>query len=175
MRDGSTKLAYKLFEGTHGFKVPLSHQGSNYLKGLSRQQSNYLTGLSRQISFPYLEIWCTFISDFSLSRLFGRVVNALFGRRPSARQESRQRGPLDFRIQPILTLDERESPRTVSRPRFANQLSNDGATGLSVNQLGDLEDSRDDGFRQFGSTGVCRQNFHCSGSERCVKRNGEFM
>ena len=123
----------------------------------------------------YLSIKCTFIADFSLLRLFGRVVSALFGRRPSARQQSRQRGPLDFRIQPILTLDERESPRTVSRPRFANQLSNDGATGLSVNQLGDLEDSRDDGFRQFGSTGVCRQNFHCSGSERCVKRNGEFM
>ena len=83
----------------------------------------------------------------------------------------------------------RESPRTVSSPQFANQLAADGATGLSANQVGednairdvvdvadiDIAENAEDGFRQFGSSGVCRHNFHCQGSERCVKRNGEFM
>ena len=73
-------------------------------------------------------------------------------------------------------------------PQLANQLAADGATGLSANQVGEVDAVRDvvdvadiditedeDGFRQFGSLGVCRHNFHCQGSERCVKRNGEFM
>ena len=83
----------------------------------------------------------------------------------------------------------RENPRASSSSQFANQLAADGATGLSANQVGDVDDIRDivdpadidiadnvgDGFRQFGSSGVCRHNFHCQGAERCVKRNGEFM
>ena len=72
---------------------------------------------------------------------------------------------------------------------MANQLAADGATGLSANQVGvvdgirdvadvadiDNADNAEDGFRMFGSTGVCRQNFHCKGAERCVKKNGMFM
>ena len=96
-------------------------------------------------------------------RFFGRLNNILFGR-PQANR-----------------------PR--SRPQLANQLAADGATGLSANQVGVVDGIRDvadaadidgavdveDGFRQFGSTGECRHNFHCQGAERCVKKNGMFM
>ena len=69
---------------------------------------------------------------------------------------------------------------------MANQLAADGATGLDANQVGVVDGIRDvadpadtenpeDEFRQFGSRGECRQNFHYQGAERCVKRNGEFM
>jgi hypothetical protein len=99
-------------------------------------------------------------------------------------QQTDREDPLTL---PLLTL--RESPRIVLSPQFAKQLAADGATGLSTNQVGeddairdvvdvadiDIADDSEDGFRQFGSSGVCRHNFHCQGSERCVKRNGEFM
>jgi len=94
---------------------------------------------------------------------FGRLNNILFGR-PQAN-------------------------RPGSRPQLANQLAADGATGLSANQVGVVDGIRDvadaadidgavdveDGFRQFGSTGECRHNFHCQGAERCVKKNGMFI
>ena len=83
-------------------------------------------------------------------------------------------------------------------PQFANQLAADGGTGLTVNQVDgddaldgirDVTDMADidnaapgidinnneDGLRSFGSVGECRQNFHCRGSEKCVRRNGKFM
>ena len=79
----------------------------------------------------------------------------------------------------------RENSRASNSARFANQLAEDGATGLDANQVGAVDDIRDvadddiagveEGFRQFGSSGECRHSFHCKGSENCVKRNGEFM
>ena len=36
-------------------------------------------------------------------------------------------------------------------------------------------DDVEDGFRHFGSVGECRHNFHCRGTETCVRRNGQFM
>ena len=83
------------------------------------------------------------------------------------------------------------SNRPTNRPQLAHQLAADGATGLGANQLDGVDSIRDvvdvadvadndsndsnNGFRTFGSQGECRQNFHCKGTERCVKRNGEFM
>ena len=81
---------------------------------------------------------------------------------------------MDFRIQPLITASQ--------RPRLANQLAADGVTGLDANQVDvEVEDSMnanedvEDGFKHLGSVGECKQNFHCRGTENCVKRNGQFM
>ena len=73
-------------------------------------------------------------------------------------------------------------------------MAADGGTGLTVNQvdgddaldgirvvtneadiINNNDNNNEDGFRSFGSVGECRQNFHCRGSEKCVRRNGKFM
>jgi hypothetical protein len=68
---------------------------------------------------------------YCLFRLVGRFLNNLFGR-PSNRTTHRPSfGPLNFRIQPLIT----QSPRKVSSSQLANQLLADGATGLDANQV----------------------------------------
>ena len=84
-------------------------------------------------------------------------------------RSSPARGILDFRIQPIITVNE--------SPRLANQLSNDDTTGLDANQIDVDEDMEDveKGFKHLGTVGECKQDFHCRGTEKCVRRNRKFM
>ena len=99
--------------------------------------------------------------------IIGHFLSSLF-RRPASSPRSRAgSGLLDFRITPLITVNE--------SPRSANQLAADGATGLDANQVDvDDDDDIEVGFKHLGSVGECKQNFHCRGSEKCVRRRGKF-
>jgi len=119
---------------------------------------------------------------------FSRALGNIFGQRQPSGQTNRN--PFNFRVQPLLTLDQRprsvslnnppERPRSVSSesssrtPRLANQLIADGSSGLQANQI-DGGPTISVGGNNFGSGGECRHNSDCRGSESCVRRNGEFI
>ena len=98
--------------------------------------------------------------------IIGHFLSTLFRRPGSSPRNRAGSSLLDFRITPLITVNE--------SPRSANQLAADGATGLDANQV-DVDEDIEDGFKHLGSIGECKQNFHCRGSEKCVRRRGKFM
>jgi hypothetical protein len=110
-----------------------------------------------------------YILKFSFFRIFGRLFTNLF-RRPSTQPTDRPAlGLLDFRIQPLITAS--ETPRTVASSQLANLLASED----DVNQVGVDGEDAENGFRHLGTVGECKKDFHCRGTEKCVKINLKFM
>jgi hypothetical protein len=114
-------------------------------------------------------------------------------------------GMLDFKIQPLITQSPKTVSSAQLANQLAadgatgldaNQVDEDGIRLVAadidvdpddedgiriVSDVADIDnvdlDDEDveDGFRYLGSVGECRQDYHCRGSEKCVRHNLHFM